>query len=286
MAITAPAAGRARRGRLRGGRLALNLFLLSMGFLFITPVLWGFFTSFKPSTEIQTQTPTLLPQVWTLANYARIPEAAPFVRFFLNSVVVSVASTLFIIVTCTTAGYVFAKYRFRGKDLLFFLVIATILIPLQTYIIPLYVWIRTLSWLNTYQGILLPLIIMSSGIFFLRQSISTIPDELIDAARVDGASEFYVLWRIVFPLSTAPIAAISIVNWVYVWSQFIWPLIVATRDHMFTMEVGLMYFQRQFITEYGPVFAATMITILPVLIVFLIFRTQIIEGISTTGMKG
>jgi len=129
------------------------------------------------------------------------------------------------------------------------------------------------------------LIIMSSGIFFLRQNIMSIPDELIDAARVDGASEWRVFRRIILPLSVSPIAAISIVNWVYTWSLFIWPLIVANSAEMFTMELGLMYFQREYAVDYGGIMAACMITLLPVLGVFLAFRTRIIEGVAFTGMK-
>jgi ABC-type glycerol-3-phosphate transport system permease component len=180
---------------------------------------------------------------------------------------------------------VFAKYRFRGKNFFMLLIIATILIPLQTYMIPLYLLTRWLGWINTYQGQIFPLIIMSSGIFFLRQNILGIPDELLDAARIDGASEFGVYRSIILPLSTSALAAISIVNWVYTWSLFIWPLVVANSENMFTMELGLMYFQRQFMTLYGGIMAACVVTILPVLAVFLAFRTQIIEGIAFTGMK-
>jgi len=223
--------------------------------------------------------------VWTLENYLELPKVAPFVRFFLNSIIVSGVSTVFIALSSAACGYVFAKYRFRGKDFLFFLVISTILIPLQTYIVPLYLLTWKLGWINSYQGLIFPLIIMSSGIFFLRQNIMSIPDELIDAARVDGASEWKVFLSIILPLSLSPIAAISIVNWVYTWSLFIWPLIVANSTEMFTMELGLMYFQREYAVDYGGIMAACVITLLPVLVVFLIFRTRIIEGVAFTGMK-
>ena len=173
--------------------------------------------------------------VWTLENYLKLPRVAPFVRFFLNSIIVSGVSTFFVALGSAACGYVFAKYRFRGRDFLFFLVISTILIPLQTYIVPLYLLTWKLGWINSYQGLIFPLIIMSSGIFFLRQNIMSIPDELIDAARVDGATEWKVFRTIVLPLSLSPIAAISIVNWVYTWSLFIWPLIVANSTEMFTV---------------------------------------------------
>src|SRR6266498_4064039 len=180
MAATTMARPR-RRLRVRPGRLLLNLFLLAAGIIFIFPLIWVFFTSFKTDAEIVRATPTLLPKTWTLDNYLGLPSRAPFLRFFVNSLLVSGVSTVFIVFTCTVAGYVFAKYRFPGRNLLFFLVICTILIPIQTYIVPLYVFVRQLQWLNTYQGMTFPTIIMSSGIFFLRQSIRDIPDDLIEA---------------------------------------------------------------------------------------------------------
>ena len=196
-------------------QVGLHLFLGITSFIMVAPFLWVFLTSFKRSTEIVTETPRLLPTVWTLANYLKLPTVAPFVRFFLNSILVSGVSTLFIAFSSAACGYVFAKYRFRGRDFLFFLVISTILIPLQTYIVHLYLLTWKLGWINSYQGLIFPLIIMSSGIFFLRQNIMSIPDELIDAARVDGATEWKVFRTIILPLSVSPIAAISIVNWVY-----------------------------------------------------------------------
>ncbi|UCE55837.1 MAG: carbohydrate ABC transporter permease [Desulfobacterales bacterium] len=267
------------------GRIGLHLFLGITSFLTVSPFIWVVFTSFKPSNEIVTETPRLLPAVWTLENYLKLPKVAPFMRFFLNSIIISGVSTFCIALGSAACGYVFAKYRFRGKDFLFGLVIATILIPLQTYIVPLYLLTWKLGWINTYQGMIFPLIIMSSGIFFLRQNIMSIPDTLIDAARVDGATEWRVFFSIILPLSVSAIAAISIVNWVYTWSLFIWPLIVANSTEMFTMELGLMYFQREFAVDYGGIMAACVITLLPVLAVFLIFRTRIIEGVAFTGIK-
>jgi multiple sugar transport system permease protein len=266
-------------------RTGLYLALGVSSFVMVAPFVWLVLTSFKPSSEIVTETPRLLPVTWTLENYFKLPTVAPFVRFFLNSVLISGISTILVALGSAACGYVFAKYRFRGRDFLFFLVIATILIPLQTYIVPLYLLTWKLGWINSYQGMIFPLIIMSSGIFFLRQNIMAIPDALIDAARVDGASEWTLFRIVILPLSLSSIAAISIVNWVYTWSLFIWPLIVASSTEMFTMELGLMYFQREYAVDYGGIMAACVITLLPVLVVFLLFRTRIIEGVAFSGMK-
>lgn len=271
--------------RIRWGRVLVNVLLLAVGLAMLSPLIWALLTSFKLSADIVTETPTFMPRTWTVEHYLKLPRVAPFLRFFFNSVAVSSVSTVFVIVGSTAAGYVFAKYRFVGRQFLLLLVISTILIPMETYVIPLFLTVRALHWVNSLPGIIYPTIIMSTGIFFLRQNIASIPDELIDAARIDGASEFTVLRHVIFPAAGSAIAAISIVNWVYTWSLFLWPLIVASSSETFTMEIGLMYFQRQYIVDYGGVFAATIVTLLPVLVVFLLFRRNIIEGISTTGMK-
>ncbi len=275
-----------RKKRVPFSRIVLHLVLLSTSLLMVSPFLWMILTSFKPDAEIVTETPTLFPSAWVLEHYAKLPEKAPFLQFFFNGVLVSSISTVFVIFGCAATGYIFAKYKFRALPFFFFLVIATILIPIQTYMVPLYLFLKWLGWINTYQGMIFPLIIMSSGIFFLRQHImGSIPDDFMDAARIDGCTEFRIFRTIILPLSISPLAAISIVNWIYTWSLFIWYLIVANSEDKFTMEVGLMYFQRAFSVDYGGIMAACVVTVLPVLVVFLLFRTQIIEGVSFTGVK-
>ena len=271
--------------KIKWKRILLNAFLLFFGVLMILPILWGVISSFKFGEDIISETPTFFPETWTLTNYAKLNEVAPFVRFFGNSLIVSTVSTIIVIVGSVIAGYVLAKYKFKGREFLLLLVISTILIPIESYVIPLFLTIIKLKWVNSYAGIIYPTIISSTGIFFLRQHITTIPDELIDAARIDGATEPQVVSNVIFPNCTSAIAAISIVNWVYTWSLFLWPLIVASKTDMFTMEIGLMYFQRENIVDYGGVMAATVLTMLPILIFFLVFRRRIIEGIATTGMK-
>ncbi len=285
-AATEARGGVRRRSRASdwGARLS-HAVLLTGGVLMVLPFVWMVLTSFKPATEIVTTTPRLLPQQPTLSNYAALPEAAPFVRFFFNSMLISGVSTLLVAFGAAAAGFVLAKYPFRFLTVCFVLILATILIPLETYIIPLYLMVNRLQWVNTYPGLIFPFVVMSSGIFFLRQNIMSIPNDLLDAARVDGASEWAIFRQVILPLSVAPLAAISIINWVYTWSMFIWPLIIASRTELFTMEIGLMYFQRQFSVDYGGIMAACVITVLPVLTVFIVFRTRIIEGVATTGIK-
>lgn len=263
----------------------LHAAILTTSVLMVMPVVWAIFTSFKVEADIISATPQLLPNTWTLDNYRMLSTKAPFLRFFMNSIFICSVSTVTIMIGCPLVGYILAKYNFRGKNIIFLLIMATILIPQQAYIVPLYMMVRRFGWIDTYIGLIWPRIIMSTGIFFLRQNIISIPDDLIHAARIDGCSELRVFWKIIFPLSFSATAAVCIINWVGTWNEFLWYLVVASSERLFTTALGLMYFQRQFMTQYGGIMAACVITILPVLIFFLIFRTRIMKGVSSSGLK-
>lgn len=264
-----------------------QLFLLLGVVVMILPFLYMVGTSFKPPSEVISWPPTLVPEKPTLENYTTLRTAAPFGRFFLNSLIVSIASTLGIITTSTLAGYIFSKFRFPGRTILFILLLSTAMVPFETYLIPLYLIAKNLKLLNTYAGLVGPYLIMSFGIFLMRQNIGTaIPDELLDAARIDGASEWRIFFQLVMPLSKSAISALGILAFIQAWSAFIWPLILATEREMYTMEVGLSIFQRRFTIEYGSITAGSTISILPILIIFLILRRHIIRGITLTGLRG
>ena len=269
-------------------RTALVHAVLMAGAIFmVLPMLWMVATSFKPPTEIAIWPPELLPRAPTLANYTGIFEVAPFGRFFLNSVGLSLVATLSVAVTSLMAGAVFAKYRFPGRTFLFMLIIATAIVPFESYMIPLYLQLVRIHWINTYQGIILPYLFMSFGIFLLRQHIaSAIPTELLEAARVDGASEWWILVRVLAPLSAPALGAIGIFAFIQTWAAFIWPLLVANDPLLFNMEVGLTAFQFRFSSDYGKLMAGSVISTLPMLVTFLILRRRIIESVALTGLKG
>lgn len=255
--------------------------------IMVLPMMWMLATSFKPPTEVAVWPPLLLPRAPTLANYAGVFAVAPFGRFFLNSVGISLVATICVIVTSVLAGAVFAKYRFPGRGALFMCILATAIVPFESYIIPLYMQLIPLGWINTYQGIVLPYLIMSFGIFLLRQHIgSTIPDELLEAARADGASEWWILLRVITPLSTSAISAIGIFAFIQAWAAFIWPLLIANDQSLFNMELGLTVFQFRFSTDYGKLMAGSVLSVTPMLIVFLLLRRRIIESVALTGVKG
>ena len=262
------------------------LLLLGTGIMLL-PFLYMVGSSFKPPPEIIAWPPTILPKQWTLENYLTLGQKAPFLRFFVNSLLVSTVSTMLILFTSTLAGFVFSKYNFPGKNFFFIVILATAMVPFETYLIPLYLVVKNLRMINTYQGIILPYAVMSFGIFLMRQSIgSSIPDELLDAGRIDGCSEWKLFRIIVVPLSGSAIGALGILAFMQAWMAFIWPLILATGREMYTMEVGLAMFQQRFTIEYGGVLAGSTISILPILIVFILLRRNIIEGMTLTGLKG
>ena len=278
---------RARATGLRVSSILLHA-VLGLGSVFmLLPMLWMLATSFKLPTEIAVWPPRLLPQAPTLANYAGIFEVAPFGRFFLNSVGIALVSTVFCIVTSLMAGTVFAKYRFPGRSLLFSIILATAIVPFESYLIPLYIQLIWMHWINTFQGIVLPYLVMSFGIFLLRQHVaSAIPIELLEAARVDGASEWWIFRRVIVPLCGSALGAVGIFAFIQAWAAFIWPLLVANNQLLFNMEVGLTAFQFRFSNDYGKLMAGSVLSTAPMLIVFLLLRRRIIENMALTGLKG
>ncbi len=273
------------------GARILNLVIhavLMLGAVFmVLPMVWMLATAFKPAVEIAIWPPQLLPQAPTFDNFIGIFEVAPFARFFLNSVGLSLVATLSVAVTSLVAGAVFAKYRFPGRTILFGLVIATAIVPFESYMIPLYIQLISVGWINTYQGIVLPTLFMSFGIFLMRQHVaSAIPDDYLEAARIDGASEWWILLRVIAPLSVPALSAIGIFAFIQGWAAFIWPLLVANDQLLFNMEVGLTAFQFKFSSDYGKLMAGSVISTVPMLVIFLILRRRIIESVALTGLKG
>jgi len=263
-----------------------HLILAPLAFLIVFPIVWMVLTSLKPSAETILWPPKMLPQVPTLQNYYEVFVRWPFLRFFLNSVLVSGVSTVAILLTSSSAGYAFAKIKSRWLGIIFFVFIATIIVPFESYMIPVYLLVNRLGWLDSYPGLILPFIIMAFGVFFMRQTIQAIPDELIQAARIDGCSEFAIFWRMILPLSAGPLSALAIYAFLNVWGFFTWPLIITTTQDMYTTEIGLALFQSQFFIEYGLVAAGATVTALPLLLVFFVFQRRIITAVTLTGLKG
>ena len=263
-----------------------HLLLAPMAFLIVFPTAWMVLTSLKPSAETILWSPRMFPQAPTFENYREIFLRWPCLRFSLNSLLVSGVSTVMILLTSSSAGYAFAKIRSRWINVIFFIFIATIIVPSESYMIPVYLLVNRLGWLDSYPGLILPFVIMAFGVFFMRQTIQAIPDELIQAARIDGCSEFAIFWRMILPLSFGPLSALAIYAFLNVWGFFTWPLIITNTQNMYTTELGLAMFQSQFFIEYGLVAAGATVTALPLLLVFFVFQRRIITAVTLTGLKG
>jgi multiple sugar transport system permease protein len=264
-----------------------HLILVLGSVLMVFPVLWMVSTSFKPPTEVLLWPPTLVPQAPTLTNYGTVFDTIPIARFFLNSVLISTVSTVCVVATSMVAGYVFAKFAFPGRDILFFLILITAIVPFESYMTPLYLQLVQIKWINTYPGIIAPYAVMSFGVLLMRQHMrSAIPDELIDAARIDGASEWRIFAEIVMALSVPAAGALGIFAFIQAWAAFLWPLLVANQRDLFNLELGLNAFQFRFSVDYGPLMAGSVLSVLPMVIAFLLLRRQIIDSAAMSGLKG
>lgn len=252
----------------------------------VTPFFWVLMTALKSNPEINAWPPQILPRQPTLEHFERILGQENFLRYILNSLIIALSSMAAILFTSSLAGFIFAKYRFPLRGLLFSIILATAIIPLEVYIIPLYLMVFGAKMMNSYLSLVFPFVIMTFGVFFMRQVIMAIPDELLEAARIDGASEFWIYVRVILSLSRSGLMALGVFAFTEAWANFIWPLVIVTTKDMYTTELGLAIYQRQFFIEYGPISAGAVISILPMLVVFALLRRHIMKGIATTGLRG
>ncbi|KIL41364.1 hypothetical protein SD70_07955 [Gordoniibacillus kamchatkensis] len=264
-----------------------SLLLLTAGaIIMVIPFLWMVGTAFKTSTEVNAWPPTFIPAHFNFRNFAAVFETAPFHLYFWNSLKMATVSALAILFTSLVSGYIFAKFRYYGLTFIFSVFLTTAIVPFEIYMIPLYLQMQQLELLNKFGGMVLPYLVMSFGIFFMRQNIvQQIPDEMIEAARIDGASEWRIFGQIVVPLLVAPMSALGIFAFIEAWNAFIWPLLVVGDKKMFTMELGLAGFQGSFSIDMTVLSAGSVISVLPILLVFLFLRRHIIQSVSMTGSK-
>jgi len=278
----------------------LHLVLAAGALTTIVPFLWMISTSVKPEPEIFRFPPVWLPSEWMWDNYTKAMAAAPFARYFLNTVIYAAGITTSNLLFCSMAAYAFARLRFPGRNLLFVLVLGTMMIPAQVTMVPVFIMLK--RWpllggndllgagghglLNTYTGLVLPGAVGAFGIFLLRQFFMTLPRELEDAARIDGCSEAGIYWRIILPLSKPAMATLGIFTFTAAWNEFLWPLLIMSKDSMKTLQVGLQVFQTQYTTAWDLLMAGTVVVTLPVLIIFLFGQRYFTRGIALSGMKG
>jgi len=251
----------------------------------VAPFVWMVSTSFNTDEAIFTKTPQWVPAHPTTAQYHKLFDQINFLLHFKNSVILAVGVTVISLFFNSLAGFAFAKYRFPGKEKLFTLLLATMMIPGQVTMMPVFLILKNMGLLNTFWGIIIPGAASVFGVFLIRQFMLTIPNDLIESARIDGCSEWRIYWQIVLPLCKPVLATLGIFTFMGTWNDFLWPLIVMIREEMYTLPVALANLNGQHNTEYALLMAGAVIVIVPVLVVFLMGQKFIIQGIATSGLK-
>lgn len=261
--------------------IILNIILLVMAIITIIPFLWMLVSSFAPNSEIVKIGGSLIPGTFTLNNYVTIQEKFNFLGMFLNSLFIAITVTVIVIYTSALIGFLFAKFEFKGKKILFGVILSTMMLPWAVTIIPKYDMMVQFNWLDSYKSLIIPSMVSAFGVFMFRQSISQISDEMIEAAKVDGAKDLYIFHRIILPMSRNTISSLAIFQFLWTWEDFLWPFLMINDEKKQLLPVGLKLFNGQYGTDYGGLFAATTISIIPVVIIYLIFQKQFISGIQS-----
>jgi multiple sugar transport system permease protein len=265
-------------------RWYIHLALLVGALVTTAPLLWMITLSLKPA-RLTYSPPYLIPTSFEWMNYVRAWQAAPFARYYLNTAIMAAGITLGQLVFGSLAAYAFARLKFRGRNVLFLLVLGTMMLPFQVLLIPSYLIVRDLGWINSFAGLIIPRMVSAFGIFLLRQHYLSIPRELDEAALIDGASRLGVWWRIILPLSRPALATLAIFAFLFAWNDFLWPLIVTDQPDMRTIQLGLVMFQGRYGTNWTLLMAGTVMATVPTILVFLLGQRQFIESIALSGVK-
>ncbi len=272
------------RQKSRGAQIAVITILTVGGFFMILPFIWMVLSSLKTDAEILKIPPTIWPETFTLDNFTKLFTEMDFAIYLKNTLII-VFFSFFGLFLNAMAGYGFAKFKFKGKNKLFYLVLATMMIPGQVTMIPVYLLLNAAGLTNTMTGIVLPGLVGAFGIFLFRQFMSTISDDLLEAARLDGASEFYIFWRIVIPISRPVLAVQGILTFIAGWNSFLWPLIIANDEKFYTLSVGLQLLKGQYGSNYALQMAGATFMVIPIILIFMTLQKYILKGFNVSGMK-
>jgi ABC-type glycerol-3-phosphate transport system permease component len=267
------------------GRTLLYVVLIGSSILMIVPFYWSVGTSLKLEQYVFASPPQWWPNPLTFLSYANILSRIPFLHYFMNSVFVSIVVTIGHVFFDTLAAYAFAKLTFPGRDKIFFIMLLALMVPFQVNLIPMYRIMTTLHWTDTYLALIIPNLTSIFGIFLMRQFLMSIPNDLLDAARIDGCNEFNVFRRVALPLSMPGIATLIIFTFMGVWNDFLWPRIVINSERLFTLPLGLAQLQMKNTSNEAQIMAGTVLTALPMILVFLFMQRQFIEGMTAGALK-
>lgn len=266
-------------------RLGLHLVLIGVGVLSLIPFVWMVSTSLKGSMEVLSVTPTFIPKAWRWENYKEAFEQVPFGRFYLNTIVVTLARVTGQLIFAAMGGYAFARLRFPGRNLLFMAMLAVMMVPGQVTLVPNYVLLKELHWLDSFKGLIIPSMFSAFGTFLMRQYFMSLPQDLIDASVVDGCNPLQTFWYVALPLARSTLVAFGVLVTLWSWNDFLWPLIITSSTDMQMLSVGIAYFQGQFVSNFAVMMAAATLATLPLIVIFLFAQRFLIEGIAMTGLK-
>jgi multiple sugar transport system permease protein len=275
---------RARRRRILGTGWALAV-TIAAALIILFPLVWMFATSIKPESQIISAHPGLFSATVTGSNYVQAWKAIDFPRLFLNTVIFAGGVTILSLTFDSLTAYALARLDFPGKNVIFVLILITLMLPFQVNLVPLFLLLTKLHWVNTYQGLILPRATNAFGIFFLRQFFLSIPKELEDAARVDGASDFKIYRTIVLRMSVPALLTLGLFHFMYNWNDLLWPLIISTNSSMYTLSSGLALFLGQHVIQYGLIMAGSVLAIVPMVVAFLLIQRRFVESIATSGLR-
>ncbi|MCC7104933.1 MAG: carbohydrate ABC transporter permease [Chloroflexi bacterium] len=259
--------------------------LVAGAVVMLIPIFWMISTSLKPLNNVFTLPVEWWPTEPHFENYVSAWNRFPFGRYLTNSTIVSLAVTVLNVILSGFAGFALAKYRFFGRDVFFLAILATLMLPIEALMVPTFLIVKQLSWLNSFQGLIIPAVADAFGVFLMRQTMLHVPDALLEAARIDGASEIRIYFQIIMPLLWPATLTLSIFVWRETWDAFVWPLLIISQDQFRTVPIGLQRFQEENITIYNEVMAMSFVVMLPLAILFFIFQRAFIQGIAGTGIK-
>jgi ABC-type glycerol-3-phosphate transport system permease component len=274
-----------KKRRELSGQAVTHLFLGLFSLMFIVPFVWMFLSSFKPALEIIRIPPTFFPEKFTFNNYKTIFERLHFWRYFLNSIVVSLSITMVAMFTSSLAGFVFTKFDFPGRELIFIIFLMGLMIPFSVIVLPMYLLVSKIGLQNTYLGLILPLCISPFGIFLVRQFMEAVPMEMVEAARIDGASNMWIYFRIMVPLSSAGIGGVGVFTFLWTWNQLWWPLMIISKQDMRTLPLAIAALTFQHAKRYDMIVTGATLAVIPVMFVFAFAQRHLIRGVTLTGMK-
>lgn len=266
-------------------KVGFYLLLIIGAVIMLMPFLWMLSTSLKNEGATMVLPPEFIPKEPTMENYKEVVELFPMMRFLFNSLFVAILTTVGQIILSSMAGFAFARMQFKGRDQLFLLYLATMMVPVQVTMIPQFILLQSIGWINTYQALIVPSIFGVFGTFLMRQAMLSIPKELEEAAFMDGANHFQVFWRVILPMVKPTIATLTIFTFMGSWNSYLWPLIVISSEELATLPLGLSMLQGRWATDWNLMMAGVVISVVPILIVYLFAQRYFIQGMTMSGMK-